>query len=419
MYYGHIGWHPGGRVNAGELIEPPLPLPSLALTRFGDGTTDPNFLRGKWTFLYVASGGCADACRTRLYDTRQVRIALDRDMNRVQRVFIADPECCDAQFLHDQHPDLITLRADAAAAPLLTLLSRSDASSSAGTVATPAQSNPPRGDLTRAGLPRVYLIDPLGNLMMSYPAQAKSKGMLEDMKRLLRLSLHRLTHASATAIVLVQAPRARRCGAGGGRGRAGAWVRLTDAGLGCPDWPGCYGHVFPQASHADSHAGFQFGKALHEMIHRYFAGTLIIIITALLVWAAVFRKDRDQPLIPVALLFVVVCLQAALGALTVTQLLKPLIVTAHLFGGLSTMGLLCWLSQAPQTRQLTVGETSLRKYALVGLAALVLQIGLGGWTSTNYAAVACPDLPTCQQSLVAAHGLSRRLCSLARSRYRL
>jgi heme a synthase len=178
----------------------------------------------------------------------------------------------------------------------------------------------------------------------------------------------------------------------------GAWVRLTDAGLGCPDWPGCYGHIYPNAGHVEAQAGSQFSKALHEMIHRYFATTLGIIITVLVVWAVRFRQDRDQPVIPVALLFLIVCLQGALGALTVTLLLKPLIVTAHLLGGLTTLGLLWWLSLAPATRQLTERETALRKYAWVGLAVLVVQIALGGWTSTNYAAVACPDFPTCQQS---------------------
>src|SRR5712671_6892136 len=133
----------------------------------------------------------------------------------------------------------------------------------------------------------------------------------------------------------------------------GAWVRLTDAGLGCPDWPGCYGHIYPQAGLSDPQRSFQFGKALHEMVHRYFAGTLCVTITILLIWAVRFRADRNQPLIPVTALFVVVCLQGALGALTVTLLLKPLIVTAHLLGGLTTMGLLWWLSLEPGTRQLT------------------------------------------------------------------
>ncbi len=171
----------------------------------------------------------------------------------------------------------------------------------------------------------------------------------------------------------------------------GAWVRLTDAGLGCPDWPGCYGHLYPQASQP-------MGKAWHEMIHRYVATTLGFIIVTLLAWALIDRKDPDQPLIPVALLFVVVCLQGALGALTVTLLLKPLIVTAHLFGGLTTLGLSWWLSIIPQRRDLTVAESALRPFALVAFVVLCLQIFLGGWTSTNYAAAACPDFPTCQRS---------------------
>jgi cytochrome c oxidase assembly protein subunit 15 len=171
----------------------------------------------------------------------------------------------------------------------------------------------------------------------------------------------------------------------------GAWVRLTDAGLGCPDWPGCYGHIYPQVEHG-------FSKAMHEMIHRYVATTLGILIVSLVVWAVWNRKDRQQPLIPVGLLLVIVCLQGTLGALTVTRLLKPLIVTAHLLGGLTTLGILWWLSLTPERRTLTPREASLRKFAWPGLALLLLQIALGGWTSTNYAAVACPDLPTCQRS---------------------
>src|SRR3979490_448168 len=178
----------------------------------------------------------------------------------------------------------------------------------------------------------------------------------------------------------------------------GAWVRLTDAGLGCPDWPGCYGHIYPNAGGAGQQSGSHFAKALHEMIHRYFATTLGMVIVTLLVWAARFRKDSGQPLIPAALAFVVVCLQGALGALTVTLLLKPLIVTAHLLGGLTTLGLLWWLSLHPERRQLSEREAGLRTYAVVGLAALIVQIALGGWTSSNYAAVACPDFPTCQHS---------------------
>lgn len=167
LYYGPGTWRPGGRVNAGELIEPPRPLPALKLPLLDSGATDPRFLNGKWTFLYVQHGHCDDECLRHLYDTRQVRLALDREMNRVQRVFIADSDCCDMQGLQAAHPDLIAIRASAADEPLLALLpSRTGALNSH----------------------RTYLIDPLGNLMMFYAADAKPKGMLEDMKRLLRLS---------------------------------------------------------------------------------------------------------------------------------------------------------------------------------------------------------------------------------------
>jgi cytochrome oxidase Cu insertion factor (SCO1/SenC/PrrC family) len=170
LYYGK-DWRPGGRVNAGELIVPARPLPSLALPlaapATGTATTNPQFLKGKWTFLYVQHGRCDDECRKGLYDTRQVRLALDRDMQRVQRVFIGDSDCCDWQELQAAHPDLLAIRASSADESLLSLL-------------------PSREDAVNSH--RVYLIDPLGNAMMFYAAGMKSKGMLEDMKRLLRLS---------------------------------------------------------------------------------------------------------------------------------------------------------------------------------------------------------------------------------------
>src|SRR5258706_4617378 len=165
----------------------------------------------------------------------------------------------------------------------------------------------------------------------------------------------------------------------------GAWVRLTDAGLGCPDWPGCYGHIYPNAGHVASQPGVRLGKALHEMIHRYFAGTLVLVITLLLVWAVRYRRDRDQPLIPPAVLFAVVCLQGVLGALTVTLLLKPLIVTAHLFGGLTTLGLLWWLSLHPERRQPSAREAGLRKDVLPGRSAPLTAIGVRRSTNQHHA----------------------------------
>jgi cytochrome oxidase Cu insertion factor (SCO1/SenC/PrrC family) len=166
LYYGK-SWHPGGHVNAGELIQPARPLPLLALPLLSTGETPPQFLKGKWTFLYLQHGPCDEECRRHLYDMRQVRLALDREMTRVQRVFIGDGDCCDLQELKAAHPDLIAVRASAADEPLLDLLPNHE-------VAVNSH--------------RVYLIDPLGNLMMFYTPEAKPKGMLDDMKRLLRLS---------------------------------------------------------------------------------------------------------------------------------------------------------------------------------------------------------------------------------------
>ncbi len=182
----------------------------------------------------------------------------------------------------------------------------------------------------------------------------------------------------------------------------GAWVRLTDAGLGCPDWPGCYGQlVLPGgvAEQAELAAAFperplDSGKAWREMLHRYLATTLGFVCMLLAGLAWFNRGDPEQPMrIPLVLLGVVI-FQGLLGMWTVTLLLQPAIVMAHLLGGLTTLGLLFWLSRW-RTRR--VG-TPVASGALAVAAAVVLvgQIALGGWTSANYAALACPDFPTCQ-----------------------
>jgi cytochrome c oxidase assembly protein subunit 15 len=184
----------------------------------------------------------------------------------------------------------------------------------------------------------------------------------------------------------------------------GAYVRLSDAGLGCPDWPGCYGHlVLPGDDEQRAVAQSVFpdreleaGKAWREMIHRYAASSLgfVIILVALLAWLN--RRSLRQPVaLPFVLLGVVV-FQGLLGMWTVTLLLKPLIVMGHLLGGLTTLSLLTWLLLEDRRRNADRQVRRLSRPVIAGLVVLVGQIALGGWTSSNYAALACPDVPTCQ-----------------------
>lgn len=186
----------------------------------------------------------------------------------------------------------------------------------------------------------------------------------------------------------------------------GAWVRLTDAGLGCPDWPGCYGQLtVPDEAHEHAAAMEAFpdrpldaGKARNEMIHRYVATTLGLTICGIAGLAFANRRDPRQPLGLPLLLLATVVFQGLLGMWTVTLLVKPLIVVAHLLGGLSTLGLAFWLileSRRPRAVSAPKPLRSAFPPAVLALVVLVLQIALGGWTSSNYAALACPDLPQC------------------------
>jgi cytochrome c oxidase assembly protein subunit 15 len=182
----------------------------------------------------------------------------------------------------------------------------------------------------------------------------------------------------------------------------GAYTRLSDAGLGCPDWPGCYG----QLSVPDKVTGSEFerplesGKAWKEMIHRYVAGTLGLLILAILFMVIKgLPKTRQSVGLPLLLLATVI-FQALLGMWTVTLLLSPIIVTAHLMGGMTTISLLWWLYLNQKDKVNTVNSISvsfgIKVASLLALLLVIFQIFLGGWTSSNYAAVACGiDFPTC------------------------
>ncbi|MFZ2508506.1 MAG: COX15/CtaA family protein, partial [Steroidobacteraceae bacterium] len=181
----------------------------------------------------------------------------------------------------------------------------------------------------------------------------------------------------------------------------GAWVRLTDAGLGCPDWPGCYGQIHP-AQVVDSgtypERPFDYRKALNEMVHRYVVAALGLVILALAALSFFNRVDPAQPRVLPWVVVALVALQALLGMWTVTLLLKPLVVTLHLLGGLATLSLLWWLALAPERRELKAAERPVRNLAIVAMVVMVLQVALGGWTSSNYAAAACAEFPTCHGS---------------------
>lgn len=189
----------------------------------------------------------------------------------------------------------------------------------------------------------------------------------------------------------------------------GAYVRLSDAGLGCPDWPGCYGTLtVPQSEQAiqNAQAGFpdstiEIGKAWKEMAHRYLAGTLGLIVLAisLLAWRHK-RIIHVSPILPSALLLIII-FQAALGMWTVTMLLKPAIVSAHLIGGMTTLGLLTWIAHRNWGSYGDHNPGCKLRWMIRGALLILLgQIFLGGWTSTNYAALACTDFPTCHGAWV-------------------
>ena len=186
----------------------------------------------------------------------------------------------------------------------------------------------------------------------------------------------------------------------------GAWVRLSHAGLGCPDWPGCYGQLtwpdavveIETANQAFPERPFESNKAWREMVHRYLAGTLMLLVFAMgwLAWRGPKHYRKFKALTSVLVLLII--FQALLGMWTVTLKLKPIIVMAHLLGGLTSFSLILWLMFSSRNKlsdQPSMGVRRMRGSIITAILILGLQIALGGWTSANYAALACPDIPTC------------------------
>lgn len=167
LYYG-LGVRPHGTTNQGDLIHPPVTLPEVELPGAGNQTFAADALREKWSIVYIGDGACDQRCREALTLMRQTRLALGDDMSRVQRVFLVSGNCCDHGYLDAEHGGLLLGRIDNPAGQ--TLLETFPDAARAST------------------LGRIYLIDPLGNLMMKYEPDAPRKGLLEDLKKLLKLS---------------------------------------------------------------------------------------------------------------------------------------------------------------------------------------------------------------------------------------
>lgn len=184
----------------------------------------------------------------------------------------------------------------------------------------------------------------------------------------------------------------------------GAFVRLTDSGLGCPDWPGCYGNFSPVG--ASDHiknalmimpqGPVSFTKAWIEMIHRYVGSVLGLMIIAITVMAWRFRKILNNTATVATVTLIAICIQGAFGAWTVTHKLMPIIVTSHLIGGMLVLSLMTWLAAREKNHAPVQPRSTLwLPWLFIGLILLLVQIALGGWVSTNYAALACLDFPTC------------------------
>ncbi|NVJ64880.1 MAG: COX15/CtaA family protein [Gammaproteobacteria bacterium] len=186
----------------------------------------------------------------------------------------------------------------------------------------------------------------------------------------------------------------------------GAWTRLEDAGLGCPDWPGCYGHfTVPQDAEYIKKAEIEYNqifdaeKAWPEMIHRHFAKAIGFVILLIFIGALLGRKkDSTIPIVLPCILLPLVIFQGLLGMWTVTLKVHPFIVMSHLLGGFTTISLLFLYYLQLRPKIVSLSQVVAKKFkglALAGLVLVAMQIALGGWTASNYAATICTDLPFC------------------------
>ena len=167
LYYG-LGVRPSGSTNKGDLIHPAVPLPEVTLPSTGDQNLPANFLRGKWSMVFIGDGACDNRCREALTLMRQTRLALNDNITRVQRVFLITGNCCDSNYLDQEQRGLLLGRIDNPDGQIL------------------LETFPDGAGAARLG--RIYLVDPLGNLMMKYEPDAPQKALLEDLKKLLKLS---------------------------------------------------------------------------------------------------------------------------------------------------------------------------------------------------------------------------------------
>ena len=402
----------------GSLVQPPRALPEdLDLRDLQGRPVAAKSLHQQWLLVVVDGGSCVGECEKHLYLQQQLRTMLGKEMDKLDKVWL----------VNDDAPLSSELQAKLAEGPGLAGAARQAGGAGAlvgtggGAAAerAPVFGGPARGvDVALAGHPGPVA----GQEGPEPPAQGErrlgSTGPMSnvDLSPLLQLLLLGLALGTLPLAYWLLRGRGQ---AASQRLRAlllvtlfltfdlvvfGAFTRLSDSGLGCPDWPGCFGEVSPMGARSEiaeqqalrPQGPVTHGKAWVEMVHRYWASAVgfLILVQCFLAWRWRTRLPVRAPAWA-AFTLLWVLLQGAFGALTVTMKLFPAIVTLHLLFGL---GLLVLLMRQTQTLGAAppLALPALRPWAWASAGMLLLQIALGGWVSTNYAVLICPDFPTCQ-----------------------